>query len=328
MRVSVVIPTYNRADILRKTLEAYSRQSGDHQIIEVLVVDDGSPDHTASVVEEFSPPHSLPFAMRYLPQENSGPATARNYAIREAKGDLILLGDDDIVPARDMVAQHVAWHRENPEPEVGVLGYVDWARELNPTPFMVWSGLYGPQFNYGYFKRGMQLDFRYTYGCNTSLKLSFMQQHGVFDERFFRYGNEDVEFGFRLGQKGFRLLYNPDAVGYHYKYETFEDTVARIRKLKAGWPLFAKTEAGREFFRLRPIGKSPANDRGVKKILRPLKACAMPMVKPLCDTHIPLPGWLYSMVFYHYLGPDAPDFLKEQTRNEDGTFGQRHPDLQ
>jgi glycosyltransferase involved in cell wall biosynthesis len=299
MRVSVVIPTYNRASTLRKTLEAYSAQSGDHRILEVLVVDDGSKDDTAAVVKECS--RHCDF-IRYLRQENGGLSSARNHAIREARGELILFGDDDIIPASNMVAGHVAWHDKHPEPETGVLGYVAWAQELKPTPFMVWSGLYGPQFNFGFFKRGMQLDFRYAYFCNTSLKLSFLKRNGVFDERFRAYGNEDLELGYRLCQKGYRLLYNPDAVGYHYKYETFEDTVRRINKLYSGWPVFSETEAGQQFLRLVQNQSRPSGGK-LKKMLKPLKAWAIPLLRPLCDTHFPLPGWLYGMVFYHYVTP-------------------------
>jgi GT2 family glycosyltransferase len=202
-----------------------------------------------------------------------------------------------------MVAEHVAWHRKYPEPEVGVLGHVDWAKELNPTPFMVWSGLYGPQFNFGFFKREMQLDFGYAYFCNTSLKVSFLKRCGVFDERFRSYGYEDLELGYRLCQSGYRLLYNPEAVGHHYKYETFEDTVRRIRKLYAAWPVFSETEAGQEFLRLQHSQSGQSTKWKLKEMLRPLKTCAMPLVKPLCNTHIPLPGWLYNMVFYHYVKP-------------------------
>jgi glycosyltransferase involved in cell wall biosynthesis len=196
MRISVIIPTYNRAEILSKTLRAYSEQTEDGPIFEALVIDDGSKDHTASVVRNWSSHSTLP--VRYLWQENRGLAAARNHAIREAKGELLLFGDDDIIPSPKMVAEHLAWHREHPEKDVGVLGLVGWATEVNASPFMKWSGLYGPQFNFGYFKPGMQLDFRHTYFCNTSVKASFLAQHGVFSEEFRQYGWEDLELGYRL----------------------------------------------------------------------------------------------------------------------------------
>ena len=64
MSISVIIPTYNRAETLRKTLLAYAEQSGQHGMHEVLVIDDGSKDHTASVVEECN--QRFPVPLRYF----------------------------------------------------------------------------------------------------------------------------------------------------------------------------------------------------------------------------------------------------------------------
>jgi GT2 family glycosyltransferase len=301
MRISVVIPTYNRADVLRKTLVAYFAQSGDHQILEVLVVDDGSKDHTEEVVRQISRESALP--LRYLKQENLGLSAARNHAIREVKAELILFGDDDIIPSPGMVAEHVAWHDRYPEPEVGVLGHVDWARELHPTPFMVWSGLYGPQFKFGYCKPGMEVDVAYAYFCNTSVKSRFLRQNGIFSETFRQYGWEDIELSYRLSRKGYRLLYNPDALGYHYKYEEFDNTVSRIRVLCSSYSAFEKTDAGK-FFVERRRKQTPERMSRMKALakplLRPFKGLIMPLFRQLLDTHIPLPAWVYERVFHYY----------------------------
>jgi glycosyltransferase involved in cell wall biosynthesis len=304
VNVSVIIPTYNRADVLRKTLDAYGSQRGDHRLLEVLVVDDGSTDNTGAVVSDVKEAYAV--RLRYLRQNNAGLAAARNHGIKEAEGELILFGDDDIVPAADMVSEHVTWHRRNPQTEVAILGNVSWAREMRPTPFMMWSGNSGPQFNFANFTPGSEIDFRYGYFCNTSVKTRFLLRSGVFDESFRTYGYEDVELSYRLAQNGYRLLYNPSAVGYHYKFERFEDTKRRVEQLYRSWPRFARTEAGREFLRLwnanrqKPAGRTR---RALKGLLRPVKAYVMPVVKPLLNTRVPLPGWLYGQVFYHYVMP-------------------------
>ena len=325
MLTSVIIPTYGRAEILRRTLQAYSRQSGEHQILEILVVDDGSKDHTSAVVEECCRSSNLKIV--YLPQENRGLAAARNRAIREAHGDLLLFGDDDIIPDPSMTAEHVSWHLKHPEPSVGVLGYVTWAPEVRPTPFMVWSGLRGPQFNFGNFSPGGEIEFRYGYFCNTSVKSAFLREHGVFNENLRRYGWEDLELSYRLVAKGYRLLYNPAAVGYHYKFESFENTRLRIENLYRAWPVFAQTEAGQRFLELwredkrRPAGLTRAT---LRKLLKPLKSAAMAAFKPFVDTRLPLPDRLYDMVFYHYVTPfssfisaegEATEILEAQIDN-------------
>jgi len=303
VRISVIIPTYNRADTLRKTLRAYAEQSGDHQMLEVLVVDDGSKDETPSVMEELA--RCFPVPLICLRQENRGLAAARNHALREARGDLVLFGDDDIIPSDRMVAEHVTWHQQHPEPEVGVLGLVRCAPEVHPTPFTVWASLYGPQFNFGHFRRGETLNFWHAYFCNTSVKAGFLREHGSFSEAFRQYGWEDLELSYRLCGHGYRLLYNPSALGYHYKFETFEQAIRRVEQMYRSWPVFAQTEAGRCFLDLalqRQQARS-RKTRAIKAFLWPLKAGVMRLLRPMLDSYIPLPGRLYDMAFYYYVTP-------------------------
>jgi GT2 family glycosyltransferase len=299
MEVSVIIPTFNRAAILARTLQDYGKQTGDHCIREILVMDDGSRDDTRAVVEQLA--RDYPLRLRYLHQENGGLSSARNHAFREAEGDLILFGDDDIIPAPNMVAEHVAWHRKYPAPEVGILGYVTWAPSVRPTPFMKWSGERGPQFNFGYFEHGQELEFQFGYFCNTTVKAAFLKTHGQFDETFRQYGWEDIELSYRLNKHGYRLIYNHAAVGFHNKFETFENTRRRVENMYKSWPVFGNTAAGQH---LRQRWSSRRQRKSVvRQLLRPLKASVMPLVRPFADSRIPLPEGLYDMLFYHYVKP-------------------------
>jgi glycosyltransferase involved in cell wall biosynthesis len=88
MKFSVVVPTYNRADILRMFLEAFAVQTC--QDFEVIVVDDGSTDHTPQVAKNF------PF-VQYLRQLHQGTAKLINVGWRHASGELILTTDDDCI---------------------------------------------------------------------------------------------------------------------------------------------------------------------------------------------------------------------------------------
>ncbi len=299
--VTVIIPTYNRADILRKTLEGYAQQSGDHRILEVIVIDDGSKDHTSEVVEEASRYQSC---LRYYHQQNAGLAAARNHAIRRAKGELLLFGDDDIIPSSGLTAAHVQCHKANPAEEIGVLGYVPWLSDKKPTPFMQWSSHYGPQFNFGFFTPEKELGFQHGYFCNTSVYGSLLKKYGIFNESFKTYGYEDIELSYRLGRCGYRILYSPAAIGYHNKYETFDDTLIRVEKLYKSWPEFARTEAGEEFLRLWRVERTRVrrgDKSAIKEVLRPIKNIGVPVLRSVIDTHIPFPNWIYSQVFYHYV---------------------------
>jgi GT2 family glycosyltransferase len=303
--LSVIIPTYNRSNVLSKTLQAYSAQDDYGRILEVLVVDDGSTDQTRPAIEELS--RTSRINIRYLYQTNMGLAAARNHGIREAQGELMLFGDDDIIPARDMVNEHLKWHREHPDPQVGVLGHVGWAPEVRATPFMVWAGLYGPQFQFGYFTPGAELEFIYGYFCNTSVKSSFLRQQGIFDENLRGYGWEDIEFSYRLYKAGWRLRYNPDAIGYHHKFETFSQNLHRVEQVWCkSWSVFLKTEAGLRFYDIlcaQRANSMPPKKNMLRRHLGSLKKAAAPLLRPLMDTRLKLPDRCYDFTWYHYSKP-------------------------
>lgn len=85
--VSVIIPTYNRAKIISRTLDNIFEQT--YQNLEVIIVDDGSTDETLSVLREYRRP------LYILTQANAGPAVARNKGLSVAKGEIIAFQDSD-----------------------------------------------------------------------------------------------------------------------------------------------------------------------------------------------------------------------------------------
>ncbi|HUR59689.1 MAG TPA: glycosyltransferase [Opitutaceae bacterium] len=101
-KITVAIPTYNRADFLRQTLAGIAAQQFPRDHFEVLVIDNNSTDHTRAVVAEFA--HARP-APRHIVEAQQGLDYARNRAIAEARGEVIVFGDDDILVAPDWLAQ-------------------------------------------------------------------------------------------------------------------------------------------------------------------------------------------------------------------------------
>lgn len=115
-RVSVIIPTYNRALMLKEAIRSVLRQTYDD--VEILVVDDGSSDDTAEIVQRFDDRR-----MRYLYQENSGRSAARNHGMRAAKGEFLsLLDDDDYYLPRKLFCQ-VAYLDSNPDVDMVASGF-------------------------------------------------------------------------------------------------------------------------------------------------------------------------------------------------------------
>lgn len=101
-KVTVAIPTYRRADFLRQTLAGLVAQQFPREHYEIIVIDNNSPDHTAAVVQEFAAAKPAP---RYVRETQQGLDYARNRALTESRGEVIVFGDDDILVGPDWLAQ-------------------------------------------------------------------------------------------------------------------------------------------------------------------------------------------------------------------------------
>jgi glycosyltransferase involved in cell wall biosynthesis len=98
IKVTVAIPTYNRADFLRQALAGLVRQKFPAGPFEIIVIDNNSADHTRAVVEGFAAHERAP---RYVHEPLQGLDHARNRAIAEARGEILVFVDDDILVEPD-----------------------------------------------------------------------------------------------------------------------------------------------------------------------------------------------------------------------------------
>jgi glycosyltransferase involved in cell wall biosynthesis len=246
MFFSVVIPTYNRADILKKTLEALYRQSVQEIDYEVIVVNDGSTDDTGKVVKSFQKAHSN---LVYIRQKNQGQGIARNAALKVARGLIIVLIGDDIIPTNDFLYEHQKFHYLYPEENSAVLGFTAWHPELKINSFMQWMvngssimGRFGGhQFAYEKLHGKKMADYNFFYTSNISLKKSLLDKY-PFDPVFSGYGWEDIELGYRLEQEAkLKLYYNSWAVAYHYHYMDEKSLPLRMEAVgKSAWLIHGK----------------------------------------------------------------------------------------
>jgi glycosyltransferase involved in cell wall biosynthesis len=315
-KLSVIIPTRNRKDVLRKTLEAYCSQSAQEEILEIFVVDDGSSDGSDSVVAQSN--EGSPVPIRYLRQDHRGAAAARNLAIRAARGDLLLFTDDDVVPSATLVEEHSQWHLQNPDPCVAAVGKITWHPDVHPTPFMNWLIWAGPLLNLRECARGKELGFEFFYTGNLSLKAEFLRKNGIFDEDFGGYGYEDLELGYRLIRKGLRLLYNPHAVGYHYKHISFADACRRAQLVAAADKVFRTKEAGVCFAEIVARRRGSLKYR-VQKFLVSWLAPALAPLKLFLDTQIPLPWTVYRALYHYYCAQKGKPAVAANRNSERGS---------
>lgn len=212
--ITVIIPTRNRRVILTETLHRYQRQTLASEAFMVLVIDDGSQDGTREQVQELIP--RMKYRLRYQPQENRGPAAARNLGIRLARSPLLLFTGDDIFPHPELLAYHLTGHRRFSASRYGILGQVEWPPELPVSRFMHYiTRIGGQQFNFHAIEDPFDVSFGHFTTANVSIKSDVLQGR-FFDEDFSQAAYEDVELGFRLAADGFRLIYLPEALGYHY----------------------------------------------------------------------------------------------------------------
>jgi len=101
--ISVVLPTYNRSESLRRILSSLERQTLPASRFEVIVVDDGSTDGTASVAGEFVSRGSL--RVEYIRGAHEGPGASRNRGVSRARGGIIAFIEDDVTPEPDWLAR-------------------------------------------------------------------------------------------------------------------------------------------------------------------------------------------------------------------------------
>ncbi|MDT0295729.1 glycosyltransferase family A protein [Mesonia ostreae] len=187
--VSVIIPTLNRYPYLKDVLEDLEKQS--YTNFEVLVVDQSEPFQ-----KEFYNDFKLKINLNY--QEEKALWLARNNAIRNAKGDYILLFDDDSRIASDWIEQH--------------LKSLDFFKaDISSGVSISKEGAKLPE-NYAYFCLSAQLDTG-----NVLLPKSIFKKIGLFDRQFEKQRMGDGEFGLRSYLADYKNVSNPLAKRLHLK---------------------------------------------------------------------------------------------------------------
>jgi glycosyltransferase involved in cell wall biosynthesis len=197
--ISVIISAYNAAATLPACLEAVRSQNRNHgNSVELIVVNDGSSDETAKLAQDYG--------ARVIHQTHQGIGAARNLGVEHARGDLIAFTDADCAAAPDWVDQIT---RPFADPEVmGVKGVYATRQRSLVARFA--QAEY--EEKYDRMRGSERIDFVDTYSA-AYRKTVFLRNPG-FDPRFSRSG-EDIEFSYRLAERGCKLVFAPAAMVYH-----------------------------------------------------------------------------------------------------------------
>ncbi|MGA7615405.1 MAG: glycosyltransferase [Thermoanaerobaculia bacterium] len=255
---SIVVPTYNRIDTLRRVLTALDGQSGAPSF-ELIVIDDGSGDETAAVMQHESTSGHHSYPIRFHTQENSGPGKARNRGASLAAGRYVVFIGDDTVPEERFLAEHHRTHEESGgDPMLACLGYTGWPPGERVTAFMHYINDYGLQFGYRLIHDGEIVPFNFFYTSNISMERNLVQQH-PFDTSFPAAAWEDIELAYRLDAKGLKIRYNARAITRHFHPMSVESFARRQYTVGKSGAIFARKHPELSHF----LGIAELEEKGV-----------------------------------------------------------------
>jgi len=200
---------------------------------EVIVVDDGSTDGTAAIVEEYPD-------VRLIRQENAGPGAARNRGAAEAGGELIVFVDDDCIPEPDWLERLTA-----PLSDGEIAGakgaYLSRQSELVARFVQLEY-----EEKYECLKRQPYIDFIDTYSA--VFRRDVFLAAGGYDTAFSTASVEDQEFSFRLAEAGRKLVFVPRARVWHRHVDTVRGYLRKKHKIG--------------FWKVRVVSKTPSKMAG------------------------------------------------------------------
>jgi glycosyltransferase involved in cell wall biosynthesis len=240
LKASVIIPVRNRSAILVESLRTIARQSCRAADYEVVVIDDGSTDDVAERLHGNRYPFTVIYD-RIEPIAKFCPARPRNRGLSLARGDIAILLDVDMICSPQLVGRHIAAHRDEERPKA-VIGYtygfpadpVERTPEVMkpPAPHLLLKALpdllkrdnrrWRDSREDIYVSSADLVDYPMPWQVfwtnNVSIPRKLALDIGGFDEEFVGWGIEDIEFAFRLFQRGVSFALCRDAWGIHYPH--------------------------------------------------------------------------------------------------------------
>jgi len=226
MKISVIIPTFNRSNQLLRVLNSICVSRVENfSDIEIIVVDDGSSEPSKGIVDEYNV--QKPFRLKYRYQENAGPAAARNNGFSVAEHDIVLFIDDDILVFPDLLEIHTEAHKDLP-------GSVVFGRcpLVEPNPITA---------SYRYLTSITNAESSQRYervsvvaSGNLSVEKTMFLPDGVYEGGLQIPAGEEFELEHRLNQNEIPIYIAKDAIGWHLQPSTIQDKCKQEFKYGVG----------------------------------------------------------------------------------------------
>jgi GT2 family glycosyltransferase len=216
--VSVVIPSYNGLDLLSKNLPLVLKaaEHKGNQILEVIVVNDGSVDQSVDFIKQ-----NFPQVKVVSHKKNRGFSSAVNTGVRSSKGSLIALINNDVAPSENFL--------------VKALGHFSDAKVFAVSFHEDGYSWAEGSFKDGFVSHGSGQNTKdvhrtlWVSGGSGIFRRDLWVKLGGMDEKLFSpYYWEDIDLGYRALKRGYELLWEPDSLVFH----RHESTVSRLPKKK------------------------------------------------------------------------------------------------
>ena len=213
MKVSVIVPSFNRAEKLVETIESIESNNSPKLNMEIVVVDDCSTDRTPQVIRDLEKKYSN--IKGITNKKNSGPAVSRNRGISISKGDLIFFTDDDCIVPNDWINQYVGFFKKHPE-VYGAGGILE-AKDKNIFSRLekVKDAILG--ITYAEERIGNS-EIKTGFTNNCVYRKEVFKKIGKFKENFRVPAGEDLEFSQRVASK-YKIAFVPIKVLHNHKYD-------------------------------------------------------------------------------------------------------------
>lgn len=263
-RVSVVIPHFQAPELLTRTLAALAEQTYPHELLDVVVVDDGS-DPPLKLAERL---FGLDLTVRRQQRRGFGAPRARNLGADTASGDVLVFLDCDMLPEPGMVEAHARWHHISdlavtlgPRVHVDAAGVTTDAIRAAARDGGLAGAFTGrehtaPAWIDDHLARTDGLTsadhdlFRVVASGNLGVSRALFERIGRFDESFDQWGGEDTELGYRLFVGGGLLIHDRDARCWHQGEGEAPDAGERLSLVEQR-PKLAQLIAHHGFRRVR-----------------------------------------------------------------------------